>query len=203
MGGPWGTSAHPVYGGHRAGGLGGRAGCRAPPSRGGSPQSRGKAAPLLGGAAPLPGQPWRKDGFEVGHGVSSGSQQDSVCVWTPLTHVLAPSTSLSFSFLFVFSVFVGEFLQVVFGADVSERPVMCSGKRSFRAWQWAGRCGVTRPPGGGRGGRDQGPQIAGGPGPAPETPFGGRRACALTPQFCPGRWAMAGAQWSLTPYQSC
>lgn len=200
---PGGPLPSPSKGGIGSGAWGAGPAAGPPPSRGGSPQSRGKAAPLLGGAAPLPGQPWRKDGFEVGRGVSSGSQQDSVCVWTPLTHVLAPSTSLSFSFLFVFSVFVGEFLQVVFGADVSERPVMCSGKRSFRAWQWAGRCGVTRPPGGGRGGRDWGSRIAGGPGPAPETPFGGRRACALPPQFCPGRWAMAGAQWSLTPCQSC
>lgn len=91
-------------GGHQAGGLGGPAGCRGsphrPPSRGGSPQSRRKAARSLSGAAPLPGQPWRKDGVEFGRGVSSGSQQSSLCVWTPLTHLLAPFTFLSFSFLF-------------------------------------------------------------------------------------------------------
>ena len=49
------------------------------------------------------GQPRRKDGFEVGCRVSSGSQQPSLCVWTLLTHLLAPSTSFFFfSFFFVF-----------------------------------------------------------------------------------------------------
>lgn len=86
---------------------GGWVGCRPPhpiPELGWEPavSREGKRGCSVG----LPlflGQPWRKDGFEVGCRVSSGSQQPSLCVWTPLTHLLAPSTSF-----FFFSFFLWE-----------------------------------------------------------------------------------------------
>ena len=103
-----GASAQPRLGGPSIGlGAWGAGPAAGPPlpSRGGSPQSRGKAAQLLGGAAPLPGQPWRKDGFEVGHGGASRSQQNNLCVWTLLTHSLALSTFLFLFFFFLFLFF--------------------------------------------------------------------------------------------------
>lgn len=112
----------PSKGGYRAGSLGGRVGCRSPhpiPEPGWEPavSREGKRGCSVGSPLFL-GQPRRKDGFEVGRHVSSGSQQRSLCVWTLLTHLLAPSTSFFFFSFFLF--FVGELLQVVFGADVSE-----------------------------------------------------------------------------------
>lgn len=67
-----------------------------------------------------------------------------------------PLAGTFYFFLFLFFFFVGELLQVVLGADVSERLVMCLGKKSFRARWWAGRCGVARSPGRGRVGRETG-----------------------------------------------
>lgn len=97
----------PSKAGYRAGSLGGRVGCRPPhpiPEPGWEPavSREGKRGCSVGSPLFL-GQPRRKDGFEVGRHVSSGSQQPSLCVWTLLTRLLAPSTSFFFfSFFFVF-----------------------------------------------------------------------------------------------------
>lgn len=86
--------ACPVLVGVSGQGLRAGPGCRA------SPAGWEPVVSREGGAArrghPSRGQSWRKDGFDVGHGVSSGSQQNNLCVWTPLTHLLAHFTFLFF-----------------------------------------------------------------------------------------------------------
>lgn len=83
----------------------------------GSPQCRGKAVGPSGQAFPVSGL--QEGWLNIGRGVSSGSQQNSLCV-DSVDLLLACFPCLFFFF------FVGELLQVVFGADVSERLVMGS-----------------------------------------------------------------------------
>ena len=99
----------PSKAGYRAGSLGGRVGCRPPhpiPEPGWEPavSREGKRGCSVGSPLFL-GQPRRKDGFEVGRHVSSGSQQPSLCVDSadPLA-----GTFYFFLFLFFFFCFLWE-----------------------------------------------------------------------------------------------
>lgn len=179
--------AGPVSGGLGSG-PGGRPGCRracrASPS-GGARSLAGRWRGRRGCPPPEPGL--REGWLDAGRGALLEAGR-TVCVWTALTrgwHAL-----LVLLFLFFFS-FLWELLQVVFGADLSERLVMCW-VREVSGLGGGQRAAVAGSPAeGGRGSRSDGDLGRGDP--------RGRWLLCQEPRFCPAWWPRAGCGpwWSV------
>lgn len=159
---------------------GGRPGCRR--ARRASPS--GGARSLAGRRRGRRGRPPLVPGLQEGW-LDAGravflEASGTVRVWTPLTrrwHVFLVLFSLFFFF-------VGELLQVVFGADLSERLVMCS-VREVSGLGGGQRAAVARSPAeGGRGSQSDGDLGWG--------DHWGRWFLCQEPRFCPAWWPRAG-----------